>query len=156
MTDVLLSLKIEASGEPKSIDMFLPASTTLAQAQGYLTGIAPLIDAIAGGVILGSEVTLPMTLPGGLKTSQVTGATVHRGGLFGFDNASPYKWSEYVPSLLIGLFNGKDVNVGDTDVNAFITAIEDGITVSSVAIHQTNQYADVLTTNLTAKQSFRK
>jgi len=153
---VLMSLPIVTPDGRKSIEVFLPAAATLAQAQGFATGFAPLIDAITGGVIVGAQVTFPLTLPGGLKTTPDTGATVHRGGLFGYDNASPYKWSQYVGSLTPTLFIADLVNVGDTDVGAYITAMEDGINVSGTFVQPTNEYDDDLTTNVSAKEAFRK
>ncbi len=156
-SDVLISLPmVSADGERKAIDIWLPSSVTLVQAQGYLTAMAPLIDAINGAVLGQATVTLPLTMPSGLKSSAAAGSTVHRGGLFGFDNASPYKWSEFVPALTPTLFTGTLVNVGDTDVNAFLSAVEAGVDVSGTTIHQTNQYGDVLTTSVSAKESFRK
>ncbi len=153
---VLVSLSLSTPDGRKSVETFLPPASTLAQVQGFVTAFAPLIDAIVGGVINEATVSFPLTLPGGLKTSADSGATVHRGGLFGFDNPSPYKWSQYVPSLTPTLFVGKDVNVGDTDVAAYLTAMEDGITVSGTPIQPQNQYDDDLTTNTTAVESFRK
>lgn len=153
---VLVSLSMSTPDGRKSVQTFLPAATTLAQAQGFMTGFAPLIDAIVGGVINEAIVSFPLTLPGGLKSSADAGATVHRGGLFGFDNASPYKWSQYVPSLTPALLIGTSVNVGDTDVAAYLTAMETGITVSGTPITPTNEYDDNLTTNVTAVESFRK
>jgi hypothetical protein len=153
---VLVSTSVQTSDGRKTIEVFLPAATTLAQAQGFLTGFAPLVDVIMGGVIVEASVSFPLTLPGGLKSSQDAGATVHRGGLFGYDNASLYKWSQYIPSLTPTLFVGDLVNVGDTDVAAYITAMESGITVSGTPVQPTNQYDDDLTTQITAVESFRK
>jgi len=153
---VLVSISIGAEDGDKSIPTYLPDSTTLAQAQGFLTGFAPLIDAITGGVIQSASVSFDLTLPGGLKTDQVGDVSVHRGGLFGYRNTSPYKWSQFVPTLTESLFIGEAVNVGDTDVGAYATAMEDGITVSGTAIQPTNEYGNDLTSNVTATQSFRK
>ena len=153
---VLVSLSMSTPDGRKSVETFLPSATTLVQAQGFMTGFAPLVDAIVGGVIQEASVSFPLTLPGGLKSSADAGATVHRGGLFGYDNPSPYKWSQYIPSITPALLIGKDVNVGDTDVAAYITAMESGITVSGTPIQPTNQYDDDLTTNTTAVESFRK
>lgn len=153
---VLVSMSIETSDGRKSVPVFLPNATTLVQAQGFMTGFAPLVNAITGGVIVGAEVSFPLTLPGGLRTTADAGATVHRGGLFGYDNPSPYKWSQYIPSLTPTLFIGDLVNVGDTDVGAYITAMESGIDVSGTFIQPTNQYDDDLTTQVTAAEAFRK
>lgn len=153
---VLVSASYSTPDGRKSIETFLPPATTLVQAQGFMTGFLPLVDAIIGGVIQDASVTFPLTMPGGLKTTPDAGATVHRGGLFGYDNPSPYKWSQYVGSLTPSLLIGKDVNVGDTDVAAYITAMESGITVSGTPIQPTNQYDDDLTSNTTAVESFRK
>jgi len=153
---VLVSLSMSTPDGRKSVDTFLPPATTLVQAQGFMTGFAPLVDVIVGGVINEASVSFPLTLPGGLKSSPDVGATVHRGGLFGYDNPSPYKWSQYIPSLTPTLLIGEQVNVGDSDVGAYITAMESGITVSGTPIQPTNQYDDDLTTNTTAVESFRK
>jgi len=153
---VLVSMSIQTPDGRKSIPTFLPAATTLAQAQGFLTQFAPLVDVITDGVIVEAEVSFPLTLPGGLKTTPNAGGTVHRGGLFGYDNASPYKWSQYIASLLPADLIGDAVNIGDTDVAAYITAMESGLTVSGTPIQPTNQYDDDLTTNVSAVEAFRK
>ncbi|HMC99947.1 MAG TPA: hypothetical protein VKH37_07335 [Ferruginibacter sp.] len=157
MADVLVSIStVSADGKRQAIDTWLPSGTTLAQAQGWLTGQAPLIDAITGAKILDANVSFPLTLPGGLKSSADVSSTNHRGGLFGFDNPSPYKWSQYIGALLPALIIGEDVNVGDTDVAAYLAAMEDGITVSGTPIQPTNQYGDDLTANVSAKAALRK
>ena len=157
MADVSVTLGIQDSaGVPKTVLTRLPSATTLAQAQGFVTSYAALVDTIVGGVVTYAEVTLPLTLPGGIKSTPDVSSTVHRGGLFGYDNPSPFKWSQYLPSLVPSLFTGELVNIGDDDVAAYITAMEDGVTVSGTPIQPTNGYGDDLTTNTTATESFRK
>jgi len=70
MADVSVTIGVnDSAGVPKTILTRLPSGTTLAQAQGFLTAFVALVDAIIGGVVTYAEVTLPLTLPGGLKSS---------------------------------------------------------------------------------------
>ncbi len=151
--DLLLSTKIvDDAGKTRTIPVFLPSGDTLANAQSYMTAYAPLLDAIIDGVIESAEVTIPLTLPGGLKTSAVADSTVRRGAVASFFTSVRYNWSLYVPAFSLAKIAGGAINPADTDVAAFLAAYTTGLASRT----PTDGHADDLTLFSRMRESFRK
>jgi len=157
MADSLLSIKMhDIVGANKTVNVFFPAATTLAQIQGWWTAAAVDLNAFSNIVIDGASVTLELTTPGGLATVPVAGSTVRRGALFSFDNASRFKWDQYIPGVDPVIFVGTSVDQTATGVEEWIADMVDGITVSSVLIQPTNGSSEDLTAIDHANETFRK
>lgn len=96
---VIVSTRITApNNEPRSMPVFLPNSTTLAQAQAFMTAFATLLDNVTDGVVAKAEVTLPLTIPGSVKGSANAGASLNVGALIDYAvNGSAYTFGLWVP-----------------------------------------------------------
>jgi len=155
--DVLLTIGIEdIVGATKTINVFFPAATTLAQVQGWATSALVNLSNFEFGVIKYADVTLPITLPGGIGTAPVAGSTVRRGGLMSFDNPTRYSWDQYIPAIDTTVLVGTDIDITNTDVAAWITAMTTGISVSGTFIQPTNGSGEDLTALRKATETFRK
>lgn len=155
--DNLLTVNItDDAGKPKTVNVFFTASTTLAQIQGWATeGIASL-DAMIDGVIESAEVTLAITLPGGLKTTPVANSTVRRGALLSFDNPTRYKWDQYIPTFTPSSMPNGVVDQTAAGIVDWLGEMVNGVTVSAVLIQPTNASGEDLTDIHKATETFRK
>jgi len=157
VADTLLSIKMhDITGAKKTVNVFFPAATTLAQVQGWWTDAAVALNAFSNIVIDGADVTLALTTPGGLATTPVAGSTVRRGALFSYNNSTRFNWEQYIPGVDPVIFIGTEVDQGATGVDDWIAAMVDGITVSSVLIQPTNGSSEDLTSVDHANETFRK
>lgn len=157
MADSLLSVGIrDVAGGTKTINIFFPEATTLAQVQGFATPVLGYINGMIDGVIDYARVTLDLTLPGGLRTTPVAGSTVRRGALFSFNNPTRYKWDTYVPAFDPDNLTGTTVNLNAATVDEFILAMVAGVDVSGTDIEPTNGSGEDLTSLDHADETFRK
>jgi hypothetical protein len=120
---------------PTTRSVAVPFSTStglLADMELALAALAPLLDAVVGGVIAKSQIVIPATLPGGLKSTAVAGINNSLCGLIDWINASNTdKYGVVYPGwYTANAGNGflpaspSLVNQSDAAVAAFIAAIE--------------------------------
>jgi hypothetical protein len=114
-----ISVKIQdyvgGEGSTKSLVLYLPATVSVSSINTLLSTLLPALDDVIDGQIMEARVNLALTLPGGLKSSPVTGQDVHNGANLTYDpNNTDYAFSIYVPTWEIAGFAGQDVlNTGD-------------------------------------------
>lgn len=127
LTDILSIAVQDYTGSRKTIPYFVPAGSTIAALQGLSDVSVALIDAGIDSKIVGAQVTVQLTLPGGLKASPIVGNTVHEGALIDYSvSGSIYRWGTYYPSWRNAGFTGNVVlNAGAyasiiTDLGQFV------------------------------------
>jgi len=153
MADTLLSMAIrDADGDKKRVQVFLPAATTQAAIVTFSDSFAALMDAVIGGKIDEISYTISIPVPGGLKADPVADTEVQKGALLSYDNASRYKWGQYIPTWLDDNFTGDEINPGGTGVSAFLAAYSAGL----AGTNPTNGYSDDLTALAASRKAFRK
>jgi hypothetical protein len=90
---------LDAAGGRKSFVWYGASDLTIDDAQTAFTTSAPKLDAVIDAQIIKASVTLPLTLPGGLKGAAVDGNRVREGALLSYTaNGTGYRYSAYVPS----------------------------------------------------------
>lgn len=134
-------------GSKKSMTLYVPATVSIATLQTELNTYLPAIDAAIDGQIVDAQVTLGLTLPGGMKGSAVTGNTVREGALEGYDAAATaFKFSYYVPSWKNAGFAGNDV------LNTGVYATANGAPI----IFASDRDGNALTAFISGRRTFRK
>jgi hypothetical protein len=152
---VIVSTRITATGQKdRSLPVYLPNATTLAQAQAFFTAFAPLLDAVIDGVVAEGNVQLPLTVPGSLKGSSNSGAELRRGALLDYSAANiNYQFGLWVPGWLPTGFAGSTVVVSGA-FGSFVNGMLNTIGASGAA--PTDRYGNDLTTFNKGVKSFRK
>lgn len=130
-------LRVQDAGGPNGpettvISVELPTATTPANALVAVRALATLIDPLTSGVIVGAGVTLEADLTGlSLDTVASVLADVQEKATFAFRTAAGKLKKISIPAFVETLFtgggSGHDVDLTDTDVAAFVDAIETGI-----------------------------
>jgi len=114
---------------------------------------AALIDLIVGGQILHGQVRLLTAPSGSEKSSPGSTSRVEQTGVFDFPNATNSRiFGEAVPSLADSVIVGGQIDLTDTNVANFVTAMS---TATANSEPTTNQFL-VLTALRDAFLSFRK
>jgi hypothetical protein len=114
---------------------------------------AGLLDLITGGQIIRGQVRLVQTPGGGLKGSPASGSRVEQTGVFDLTNASNMRlFGQPVPSISDGVIVGGQIDLTDTNVANFVTALH---TATANSEPTSNQFL-VLSALNDAFLSFRK
>lgn len=118
------------------ISVEIPLATTPANAIAFARGLTTFVDPLTEGLIEAAGVTFEVDLAGlGLDTVASALADVQERAIFAFRTAAGKLKRIGIPCFLETLFNGAGaldtVDTADTDVAAFITAMEDGIDVTA-------------------------
>lgn len=114
---------------------------------------AGLIDLIVGGQILHGSARLELVPSGSEKSSPASGSRVEQTGVFDMTNAStPRIFGEPLPSLADSVIVGGQIDLTDTNVNNFYTALH----TATANTEPTNNAFQVLTGLKDAFISFRK
>jgi len=153
-TSIISYTIVAESGKQRSLPIYFPATFSITDLQTWLTQDAPLLDAAIGGKIVEANVTLAMTLPGGLKSAPDAGSDNGFGALVNFDcTGTDYTESLWVPSWNpAGFSSGTNPQVINTGVYAaFLADIVGGATA-----HASDKFANDIAAYLTGKKSFRK
>lgn len=125
---ILYSIQ-DAKGQTSTMEINIPTATTLANATTFAQAMAGLLNAVTTGAITRIGVVLSVALPGGIRTGALTNSDVEEGARFQFRTALGNLTATRVPTFLETLIasNSRAVDLEDTDVAAFVTAMEDGI-----------------------------
>jgi len=159
MAIAIVSIQLQdADGDTKSIPVHLPRGTlTLANFQAFATAFAPLLDAVTAAKINEMTITLPLTLPAGLKTDAVADSEVERGALFNCEAANTtYSHGVFIPAWKSALFTGDEVDLAGTGVAAFRDAFVTGLTDGATPLPPSDKYENDLTALNKATKRFRK
>ncbi|MCZ7544890.1 MAG: hypothetical protein M5R40_15810 [Anaerolineae bacterium] len=128
---VMLSV-IDEKGKTSTTEVKLPTATVWADAVIMAQQIALLIDPLILGAITRVGVTADVELPVGLAASASANSDVEEGARFQFRTENGFYTGLRLPtfdeSLIVAGTRGVDLT--DTDVAAFVAAMEDGIDTS--------------------------
>lgn len=132
----------------------IPTGHTVAEIQAYANAIAPEVDALTGGKLMSADVTLALTLPGGLKATPVAGILNERGGLITFDTTGVRAQSVRIPAMDTDIMPGDSFSLAENHVAALITRLTTATTAANIRPVADDGYQFV--TAVGAKKSFRR
>ena len=152
----LVSFSItDVGGHTKSVPLYFPTGMTLANIQAGVNAFAPVVDAVIDGIIAAAQVTLALTLPGGLRSTPGP-QRVNIGALLGFDAANTaYKHSIYIPSWR-ALYMGQDgITLGGPEM-ALINGVLGGLGTGGSELKPSDKFQNDLTSFLSGDITQRK
>lgn len=152
----ILSYQIQDdNGTPKSMPIYFPAGLTIAQIQSASDLFAADIDAAIAGIVSEVQLTINLTLPGGLKSVVSEFCDAQRGALLGYRAANTkYRHSIFVPTWPDAGFDGDDVSGTYTEGNTLEQDFVDGLGATLLA--PSDKQANDLTAYLDGAKAFRK
>lgn len=130
----------ETDTREASFPVNIPTGETLANIQTYVDAIAPEIDALTESQIMSVNVTLNLTLPGGLKATPATQAYNERGGLITFDTTGPRADSVRIPAMSRTIMPGNEFSLANAAVAALITRMTTQTTANNIRPRTTHDY----------------
>jgi len=148
----------DADGDQTTEVIHVPdGSATLTELETFGQMSADLLDAVSDASIDRITLTVSIPLSGNGKVSPVANSEVQKGGLMGFSvNGSNYRHSLRIPAFTPALFSGNSINTGDTDVAAFITAMQTGVDVGGKILVPCDKYENDIVSLISARKSFRR
>lgn len=143
-----------------SFTINLPTNLTIPQIGEFAIEMAPLLQAVMTGRIASVGVSIVFDLPpGSVNTTASPGSDLEEGAIFSFMTADNVPTTFRIPTFNENLMvSGTDnVDVTLPSVAAIITAIEDGLTVTSGAtIEPVGPREEALTVIDSALESFKR
>jgi hypothetical protein len=152
----------DGKGETSTTQVNLPSSTSTADAIVFGQQMATLLDPLVNGVITRVGIVLDVDLSTlGLNATASGTADVEEGARFGFRTSQGNFTSMRVPTFLDSLITtgGNAVDQVNTDVAAFLTAMETGIDLSgaggSGVVEPSDRRDEDIVATSTAKEDFQ-
>lgn len=120
---------VDAKNAQSSTQVNLPISRTFEEVEAFAAAMAPLLNALTTGAITRISITRSVALPGGLRATPDANSDVEEGARFQFRTANGFQTALRIPTFAESKIpsTSKDVNLADTDVAAFVTAMTTGI-----------------------------
>lgn len=148
---------IDSRNRRRAINVRVPDTIAVADVQGYVQALIPLIEAIVQVAFVEASLEVPIVLPGGARAVPVAQSNGDIGGLFQFATAGQYPESIRLPGILPTLISGDDILVdGQADVVAFRDAIINGLDVGGVQVTPSDRDGFDFTSLLAASYSNRR
>lgn len=122
----------ESDTREDSQPIYVPTGFTLAEYQAYVDAVAPEIDAASESQLVEVNMTLSMTLPGGLKGAPVAASLNERGGLITFDTTGPRADSFRIPAILHSIMPGDSFSLEETEIAAIVTRLTTATTAANI------------------------
>lgn len=130
-TTIFYTIRGERPNVTSRMEVKVPDTVTVPNAILFAQGLAPLIDAVIRGAIVGIGLSVDVSLPGGLDATASIGADVEEGATFQFNTDGGFKTRFRIPTFDEALIvaDSNVVDTADTDVAALVTAMEDGLDI---------------------------
>lgn len=126
---VSVSLR-DYKGKTGVLTFHFPITATEADIETLMnTSLLGYVDAFTGCLMTDMQITKDLTLnpTPAIKVAPEDGVDFEKGGNFGFDVLlSDYRYTIRVPGLEPHVHTGENINLLETDVAVFITAVESG------------------------------
>lgn len=140
---ILYSIRDE-KGKESTTTVNLPATTAFADVVLFAGEMAKLINPIVTGSVTRIGVAFTVDLPGTLRASPSANSDVEEGGRFQFRTAGGFftgmRLATFDESKILA--GTRAIDQADTDVAAFVAAMEDGIDLTGVGGSGTVQPSD--------------
>lgn len=143
MPYVTLAVRIrdsESDTREATVPLYLPVGKTLAEYQAYANAVLPEIDFMTEGKITSAEITLPLTLPAGLKANPEDGSINERGGLITFDTTGPRADSVRIPAIARSIMTGNSFSLSHSSVADFILRLTTATTTANIRPRTSQDY----------------
>ena len=157
VTEMVFEIE-DASGDKASTSVKVDAATTVTLMTGFVQGFATALNNIIGGKILSAAAFL------GVDISALTGnlidgdSDVEHVAKFEFLSSGGFRVKVNIPAMdetTLFATSSDSLNQAQTDVAAFIAAMEDGISVTGALIQPCDIGESDLTNVVFARESFR-
>lgn len=135
---------VDEKGKTSTTEVKIPGATTWTNAVIFAQQLALLIDDLIVGAITRIGITADVELPGGLTASAAANSDVEEGARFQFRTENGFFSGLRLPTFDEAKIAAgtRGVNLADADVAAFVTAMEDGIDLTSYGGSGTVQPCD--------------
>jgi len=141
----------DADGDKSTIEIPFPASFNLANTSAVVAAFAAVLNPLLNGGLVSAGARVEIDLSGSWGSGAMLISDIQEQAQFLFRVVGGFPKLLNLPTFIETFFNNggadKTVDMGDADIVAFVNAMEDGLTVSSV-LYQPSDYrgADIVST----------
>lgn len=155
----------DAKGDTSTVTVPIPDTTDVADAALFVEALGPLIGALTDGALESAGINVEVDASGiGGWAAASTLSDVQEKARFAFRTAGGFLKSlslpTFIESKLVNSGAGKEVDLTDGDVSAFVTAMEDGLSVTGLggtgSVFPSDYRGDDITTLVEAREAWGK
>lgn len=139
----------DATGEVSTVTIPIPASTALTNIPGTVLAFAQLLAPLSDGGLVSAGVQVQVDVSGAWGATALLISDVQEKAEFAFRAVNGFLKRLNIPAFPEALFvpGTSQVDVTEASVAAFITAMEDGVTVNATVIQPTDIHNNDLVNN---------
>lgn len=148
----------DASGTKGTTSVRVAGEPTLAGLAGFAVGWANALNNLIAGKIIGAAALIKANISGLTGNTIISVSDVEHVGKFEFLTAGGNRVKVNVPALaeqLLLATTSDDLNQSETNIAAFIAAMEDGINVGGALIQPCDLGEDDVVATIFAREAFR-
>lgn len=134
---------VDAKGDEARVTIYLPADTTYANVVQFVTDMSAILAPLSGASFRESGF-------GGIVSTGAIPAEpqsdVQEKAVFSFETSEHFTHRITIPAILEELFlpNSKNLDQGDADVSAFVSALQSGLVVNLTPVYPVDSRGDDL------------
>lgn len=148
----------DSDGDTATTLVRINDDATIAGMQGFAEAFYAAMGVLMHGAIIAANAVLRPSTSGLTSNTALAGSDIHRQGKFEFITAEGNRVKMNLPALAesVGQGAGQDsLDMSDTEVAAFLSAMENGITVSGQLVRPCDIAGDSLVDTLFAREAFK-
>ena len=148
---------IDASGERGTTAVNLPDGFTLAQFGEFGAAMATLLDGVLGGKVESAEICFSVDISAFTSNTALSTSDVEEIGAFQFKTSDNLPVNINIPGIdeTLVAAASDDIDIADTDIAAFITAMETGFVTTGGTISPCDVAETDIVSLTTARERFR-
>jgi len=157
VTEMVFEIE-DASGDVASTSVKVISTTTAANLVGFAAGFATALNNIIAGKILSAAAFLGVDISGLTSNVVLDDSDVEHIGKFEFLSVLGFRVKVNIPCLhetSVMPTNSDAINQADSDVAAFIAAMEDGVSVTGALIEPCDIAESDIVSVVFAREAFR-
>jgi len=139
-----------------AIPVNLPTTMTLGGIQTWVGNAIPLIEAVTDAKVVSVDALINLSAAASGNSVPSSGVFNERGANFLFDTDEPVRASVFLPAILQAKMTGKDVNLADTDIAAFLAMFTTGLADGTGTIPPQTDTGGAFSTAVRGRRGFRK
>lgn len=146
----------DAKGDQSTFSVPIPSTVAIADIADFANGLAALIEPLCNGALRDLHFAIPVTFTPWAAAASIS--DIQEKARFAFRTTNSFLKHLSIPTAVESIFaaGSRDVDLANTDVAAFVTAMVDGITINTHDVEPCDVRGEDLTELESASEAWGK